>query len=225
MSPVSSERKRHLKRYDDILLNELLNRYERSSLYSGSNTRTVNISVPVDRKLFPEYFDETWSGYHLLHEQLELLEEKDLVSLVWKNGKKGHILKKAVLNTDRLDEIYPLLRRKSRKEKEHRILEISENIRESLPSFYEWITKRIEEGKSIRQYVDIDTPDRFLRICTMIGEILKNKKAVFLRAFSVRLFHDSKIAEKEIGTAARIITAFHPEEKFRDLEADEIQEE
>ncbi|MBQ9157542.1 MAG: DUF2399 domain-containing protein [Eubacterium sp.] len=214
-----------MKRYDDLILNELLNRYERSLLYTGSNQRTVNISLTINRKLIPEYFDETWSRYDIVHDQLSSLEEKGYISLVWKNGKKGHILEKVMINPDKLEECYLLLGRKSRRQKEEAVLSIAEHVRTILPSFLAWLEDRIQSGKSIRQFVDLDDPEKFSRICQLIAGIMENDNPVFLRAFSIRIFHDSKIAEKEIGSAARIIGAFHPEVRFTDLETEEILEE
>ena len=76
-----------MKRYDDLILGILLDKYERSTLYDKRNQRNVSISVTITRDLLPEYYVEGSLAYDSIHEQLEDLEEAGLIELVWKGGK------------------------------------------------------------------------------------------------------------------------------------------
>ena len=214
-----------MKRYDEKVLGYLLDRYERSLLYSGKNKVNRAVSMPVSKKTLPEYFDESALQYEVIHQQLEKLEADGYVRLVWKNKKKGHILEKCELNLEQLNEAYKLLRRKPKTVKEQEILNICDDYQgkeEELDGFLAWIRERIQGGESIQKYADMDEPGEFERLCRLIFSILTNDSECFLRQFSIRHFHDSKLAEKEIARAVHIIAEFSEKERFAGLETEEI---
>ena len=217
-----------MKRYDEKILNKLLDRYEGSLLYSGKNQVNISITVPIQRNIIPEYFDESSMQYDVIHEQLEALEEKGYIRLVWKNKKKGHILDKCELMVERADEVYRFLKRKPRDQKEQEIIRISEAYLgkvATLDQFLKWVATRIKAGESIKKYVDTGNPAVFERLCVLIWKILNNKEECFLRQFSISCFHDSKVAEKEIEKATHIIAEFSADSRLDGLTADEILEE
>ncbi len=217
-----------MRRYDEWILNQLIDRYENSLLYTGENRHAQTISLSITRSTFTEYFDDSFMQYDIVHEQLLEAEQKGYLRLVWKNGKVGHILEKCVLCTEKADEIYAFLHRRSRAEKEHRITEICERNRGLHPvidRFLDWICSRMERHESIRKYVDIDNPEQFSRRCLMLEVILTNDSEIFWREFSARFFNDSKIAEKELITLAGIISVFTDEADLRELEPEQLLEE
>ena len=214
-----------MKRYDEKILNKLLDRYEGSLLYSGKNQINVSITVPIQKSVIPEYFDEASMQYDVVHEQLEALEIKGYIRLAWKNRKKGHILEKCELVVERADEVYRLLKRKPRDQKEQEVIRIGESYLGKatvLDQFIEWIITRIKAGESIKKYVDFGNSSGFERICVLVWKILTNEEECFLRQFSINCFHDSKVAEKEIEKAAHIIAEFSESNHFENLTADEI---
>lgn len=214
-----------MKRYDEKILGNLLDIYERSLLYSGRNKSNRSISMSISKKTLPEYFDESALQYDVIHQQLEQLEEAGYVCLIWKNKKKGHILEKCELVTEQAEDAYQLLHRKPKNLKERDILAICENyqgrVRE-LDCFLNWIRKRMQNGNSIQKYAAIDKPQDFSRLCELIFKILTNDSECFLRQFSIRHFHDSKIAEKDILKAVHIIAEFSEQERFGDLQEEDI---
>lgn len=217
-----------MKRYDEKMLNLLLNRYEGSLLYAGKNQVHISISVPVSKKHFPEYFVEGSLEFDVFHEQMEALERKGFLQLVWKNQKQGHILEKCVLCTEQTEEVYKMLRRTPKYEKENKILQLCQNYQgksQELDCFLLWIENRIKNKESIRKYIELGDAERFERLCQLIWHITANKAEIFLRNFSVLWFHDSKLAEKDIYLAVGIIQAFQQENIFENMEADEILEE
>ena len=217
-----------MKRYDEKILNKLIDRYEGSLLYSGKNQLNISITVPMQKNIIPEYFDEASMQYDVIHEQLEAMEEKGYIRLVWKNKKKGHILDKCELVVERADEAYRLLRRKPRNQKELEIIRIGESYLGKtavLNQFLGWLTDRLKAGESVKKYVDNDNPAAFDRLCILIWKILTNEEECFLRQFSISCFHDSKIAEKEIEKAVHVIAEFSGDSRFDGLTTDEILEE
>lgn len=214
-----------MKRYDEKVLGALLDKYERSILYTGKNQVNQTISVPIQKKFLPEYFDESALQFDVIHQQLEVLEEKGYVRLIWKNKKRGHILEKCELVTAYADEAYQLLHRKPKSRKEDEILEICEEYHgkvHGLDKFLDWARRRISSGESIRKYVNVDAPQEFRMLCELLFRILTNEEECFLRQFSIRYFHDSKIAEKEIGKAVHVIAEFC---SMNELQTEEILEE
>ena len=83
-----------MKRYDERVLGDLLDRYERSLIYSGKNRVNRTVSMPVSSKTLPEYFDESVLQYEVIHQQLEKLEADGDVRLLWRDKQKGHLLDK-----------------------------------------------------------------------------------------------------------------------------------
>lgn len=217
-----------MKRYDDWIMGLLLDKYERSTLYDDRNQRNVSISVTISRDILPEYYVEGSVIYDTIHEQLENLEDQGLIKLIWQGGRKRHILKKCVLNTEEAQRAYAKLNRKPKREQERRIERICDKYAGRHPvsdAFLEWILKRLRDGAGIRKYADIGEPAEFEKICELMIFILENKEECYLRQFSIRHYHDSKKAEKYIGKACRIIRDFSGESYWSGLRTDEILEE
>lgn len=214
-----------MKRYDERMLELLLDRYESSLLFEGRNSRTIRIAQKITRTEFQEYYDAASIEYEEMHQQLRELEAKGLVTLVWKGRREGHILEKCILQDERIGEAYALLRRQPREEKRREILEILERYEGELPAFTACMKTMLEEGRSIRRYVDEDEPQELERVMHLAAAMLSNEKEQYLRSFSIRVFHDSKMAEKELHLACSILTRFERPDLPRELETDEILEE
>ena len=249
-----------MKRYDDMVLNKLLDSYENSAAYaethpvpaaaaeegseadadapagraSDAQKRHRGIFCRIDERSFPDYYDTASSAYEILHEQMMDLEQKGLVSLYWKGGKEGHILEKVRLIESREEDCYRKLHRMPRWKKEERIRAIcdrhlqdteTEEQADLFVAFLNWIKNRLAAGESIRQYADISDPAGFERLCTLLSAILGNEQDVYLRQFSIAVFRDSKIAERELDRAAAAIRAFGSADlDMEDLCTDEIME-
>ncbi|MCC6095472.1 MAG: DUF2220 domain-containing protein [Eubacterium sp.] len=197
-----------MRRYDERALQLLLDRYERSALSDGRNTRTIHITIKITKRNFPEYFDESSTSYIEMHEQLEELERKGYVSLSWKDRKAGHILEEVTLCPEKTEEVYALLHREPKAQKEKDMLELLGKYTDRLPVFTQWCAERISRGLSVRQYADLDHPENTERVLRLCAAILENREDSYLRAFSIRVFHDSKVAEGELNLAASILRRF-----------------
>lgn len=93
-------------RYEERILQTLLDSYERSRLSRGENEVAVHIAFPITPKTMPIYFDENSLAYEEIHGTAGHLEEMGYTCSVWKGGKKNHILQKIVLCDEKVDEIY-----------------------------------------------------------------------------------------------------------------------
>ncbi len=213
-----------MKRYDDLILSELLDKYERSSLFRGGTQRQIKIAFRVTPQSLPEYFDITSFTYETIHSQLLALKEAGLVELIWKKGRSGELLEKCVLVTDRVSEAYQRLGRSGKDEKARQLLDILESYEKLLPAFVGWARPRLETLQSVGPYLDYEDPSQAGRECHLASKILTNENRLFLRQFSVLCFGDSKAAEKEIAAAVRILTNFERRDLLG-LETQDVLEE
>ena len=129
-----------MKRYDNIVLNKLIDSYEKSAGYAAEHytarksddalredrmpqaadtyAHRRGVFCHIDRKSFPDYYDTASGAYESIHDQLKDIERKGLVRLYWKGGAQSHILEKAGLETDNVEACYKYLRRIPRWKKE-----------------------------------------------------------------------------------------------------------
>lgn len=214
-----------MKHYDERMLGLLLDRYERSLLSENKNSRTIHISQALTKKEFSEYYDPASLEYEEIHRQLEGMEEKGLIDLVWRDKKKGHILEKALLREDALEMAYDRMKRTPRSEKRRKLAAILSDYEDRLPAFASWMKGRLAEGEGLQRYADENDPEKFRRVLTLTAAILENDSEEYLRSFSIRVFQDSKVAEGELNQACRILTQFERRDLPEDLETDEILQE
>ncbi len=219
------DEKRQMRRYDDYVLGKLLDKYERSTVSRGENKRNIAIAYKLNAKDIPEYFDESRMEYENVHSQLLELENAGVITLVWKKRHEGQILEKCVLVQENVKEAYKKAHRVRKSDKEAELLRMVEGYGEQLPAFAEWIRQRLSRGCSVKQYLDIEHPDHAERICYLASRILQNRSAQFLRRFSISCFNDSKIAERDLSAATRIIADFECGGRLRGLSSQEVLEE
>lgn len=218
-----------MARYDEKILNALLNSYEKSVLSRGENKVRVQIAFPFVKKTVPEYFNESSLAYDEIHEVVKELERKELLTVVWKKGKEGHIVEKVLLNTSHIESVYAYLKRIPKEENENRQLEILKawtlKSKETpvLCAFISYVKQRIEEGKTVKEFLDISDPDRTERVLSALFSIENNTESCYIREFSIRHFGDSKIFEEMSGVIGKIMRRFRPE--FADMVTDAILSE
>ena len=212
-------------KYEERILQALLDSYERSSLSRGENTVAVHISFPITKKTMPIYFDENSLAYEEIHGAAGHLEELGYTCSVWKGGKKNHILQKIVLCDERVDEIYRYLGRVPEKKKQQEQLQTlkelkSEYVTPIAGKFISWLIERLEQGKSVKEYLELEDVSETKRLIRVIATIETNQKEVYIREFSVRCFGDSKELEKKLGLLGKIMRRFS--ENFIEMDNDAI---
>ena len=216
-------------RYDEKILNALLDSYEKSVLSRGENKVKLQIAFPFTKKTVPEYFNESSLAYDEIHGVVKELERKGFLTIVWKNGKEGHIIEKLLLNTSHLSSVYQYVKRTPKEENENRQLNILEawipKSREMpvLSAFLSYVKQRIEEGKTVKEFVDIENPQKTEKLLSALFAMEKNEESCYIREFSIRHFGDSKIFEEMLGTIGKIMRHFCPE--FADMDTDAILSE
>ena len=212
-------------RYEERILQTLLDSYERSRLSRGENEVAVHIAFPITPKTMPIYFDENSLAYEEIHGTAGHLEEMGYTCSVWKGGKKNHILQKIVLCDEKVDEIYRHLGRVPEKQMQQAQLAVLQELKTecSTPvarNFICWLMKRLEQGKTVKEYLNLDDTEGSRRLIRAIHRIETNQKEIYIREFSVQCFGDSKELEKKSGLIGKIFRRFSD-----DMEDDVILEE
>lgn len=200
-------------KYEEHILQALLDSYERSSLSRGENTVAVHISFPITKKSLPVYFDENSLAYEEIHGAAGHLEEMGYTYSVWKGNKKNHILQKIVLCHEKVDEIYRYLGRVPEKEMERTQLQMLKKLRDECTTpvagkFICWLMERLERGKSVKEYLNLENTQESRRLISAVCAMETNSKEMYIREFSVRCFGDSKELKKRIGLLVKILRRF-----------------
>lgn len=212
-------------RYEERILQTLLDSYERSRLSRGENEIAVHIAFPITPKTMPIYFDENSLAYEEIHGTAGHLEEMGYTCSVWKGGKKNHILQKIVLCDEKVDEIYRHLGRVPEKQMQQAQLAVLRELKTecSTPvarNFICWLMKRLEQGKTVKEYLNLDDTEGSRRLIRAIHKIETNQKEIYIREFSVQCFGDSKELEKKSGLIGKIFRRFSDD--MEDMDNDVI---
>ena len=212
-------------RYEERILQTLLDSYERSRLSRGENEVAVHIAFPITPKTMPIYFDENSLAYEEIHGTAGHLEEMGYTCSVWKGGKKNHILQKIVLCDEKVDEIYRHLGRVPEKQMQQAQLAVLQELKTecSTPvarNFICWLMKRLEQGKTVKEYLNLDDTEGSRRLIRAIHKIETNQKEIYIREFSVQCFGDSKELEKKSGLSGKIFRRFSDD--MEDMDNDVI---
>lgn len=211
--------------FEKKLLNKLMDSYENSSLSRGENKVKIHISFRFNRKTVPQYFDENSGEYEEIHAVVNQLEKQGWITVVWRNGKKGHIIEKVLLCEESLPDIYDYLKRLPKAEQEQETLKLLESWKNKLHTpgvlaFIERMTQRIRDGKTVKEYIDISQPEETKKLIQALSWVEENQSECFLREFSIRHFHDSKTFAALKGKTCRILEEELPE--YSDLENEEL---
>lgn len=212
-------------RYEERILQTLLDSYERSRLSRGENEVAVHIAFPITPKTMPIYFDENSLAYEEIHGTAGHLEEMGYTCSVWKGGKKNHILQKIVLCDEKVDEIYRHLGRVPEKQMQQAQLAVLQELKTecSTPvarNFICWLMKRLEQGKTVKEYLNLDDTEGSRWLIRAIHRIETNQKEIYIREFSVQCFGDSKELEKKSGLIGKIFRRFSDD--MEDMDNDVI---
>ena len=198
-----------MKNYSKLILNSLIDKYERSSIYKGENVVTVKIVFRFTKESLPDYFNEYNPDLkEEINEQCLNLFNRELIEIHWKRYEEGNLIEKVFLNVVKLDIIYKELRRTQKQFMEAAaISELEEYLMEPnwLGDFSKDITDKLQAKKSIKKYFDIEDLRVMRDVLKALYYIIRQDSEIPKRVFSVYLFNDSKRLEKIEGKIVRIM--------------------
>ncbi|WP_409227166.1 Wadjet anti-phage system protein JetD domain-containing protein [Gudongella sp. SC589] len=177
-------------KYEKKILNELLDKYESSKSFEGTNKVNQKFKVRIST-LFPKYEDH--SNYDLfrdINEEVEVLARKGLVKTK-KSG--GGVISEVYLNTEALDEVYRYIKRIPKNQINDRLERLIRKYcrnSEVLDSYLKDQLQRIRENRGVRFFSG--DFDEFERVLVAVKELGNLQEEQFIREFSVQLYNDSK---------------------------------
>ncbi len=209
--------------YDKQVINKLLDIYENSLLSIGKNKRNVKIEFRFTKTSLPEYFDESSFVYENIHIQLQNVEDKGLIKIIWKEKKVDYVIQKVQLNTELLMQAYKYVRRtpKCNLEEENQTFlkgycngEKGESpITEE---FARYLQERLSNHQSVKEYINLSKMEETRRLFVALSSVEKNRNPCYIREFSIEYFQDSKYFEHIKNQVAKIFRRFHSEYAFMD---------
>ena len=187
-----------MKKYETVILNTLLDQYEKSKSFIGKNVHNQSFTKKVT-DLFPGYDDA--AQYNLFSEvnmQIAALEKEGLIIVKRvKRGKKDtDIVNSVALNMNCLGQCYGLLGRQPKADRNDEIKALLSKYRDKTPlltSFCDDQLKKIDENKKVQYSDDLGNLEQILKVLSSIENV---EEETFIRNFSIRVLGDSKAFEK-----------------------------
>lgn len=189
--------------YKEIILNLLLDKYERSKSFTGDNKVEQRFSVKI-AALFPKYGDEAeYDLFNALNEAVIALSEMDFVSF---QCKKNGVIENVSLKFTRLYDAYAYLTRTPKAETNRNLIDLLEQYdgkSDLLTRFCTVQKERIAKNKKAEYFDgDIAEYEKLLKAVSMIFDVAEE---TFIRDFSIRVFGDSKSFEAIKGKVKRLL--------------------
>ena len=201
-----------MKNYSNIILNTLLDKYERSSLYKGENTVNVKIALKFSKDSLPDYFNEyKFELKDEINTQCLNLVERGYIKVIWKKYQEGNIIEKVELNLDYLEDVYKSLGRTKKSSFEEGAISILSpyiNNDSWLGSFAVEMVDKLKSKSSIKKYFDIEDTVTMKDLLTALEALLKVEVEIPKRVLSIHLFKDSKRLEALESKLTRIMLDF-----------------
>ena len=199
-------------------LSKLIDKYEGSATYKGTNKVRQSFSINVE-KAFPRYQDDSdYEFYVSFNDEIRELSDLDWV----KKSEKHKRISRIILNSDAIPEIYKALGRCPRKDLQSGMLCFFEEMERQIKNRPENVPKdqydelsraylgyirdqreRITENKSV-SYYNGDMSE-YRDIWRVLLSLFNVEGEVFVRDLSIRLFRDSKRLEKLTDKAEGIL--------------------
>ena len=177
-------------RYEKRILNELLDKYENSKSFKGTNKVNQRFKVRISN-LFPKYEDHSdYDLFRAVNEEVDILARKGFV-VPRESG--GGVIREVYLNVEDLEEVYSYINRVPKDDINAKLEELISGYLgngEILDIYLKDQLKRIGENRSVRFFSG--DFEEFERILMAVRELEDLQGEQFIREFSVRLYNDSK---------------------------------
>ena len=186
-----------MNKYENIILNTLLDKYENSLSYIGLNKVNQTIQFKFLKTTLPDYFKDDGDYFYIINDTCEALQDRNLIRISWKN-KIGHLINSVELVKENADSVYNYLKRVKKQEKSNNLLDLLfkyQDKHETLMRFAQYINSRLNENKGIKQYINDENLEEVEWLLIGVEAVMSNKEEIFLRELSVKLYNDSKRLE------------------------------
>lgn len=188
--------------YKNLLLNRLLDKFEKSKAYLEEDTARRRVLVNLGAPEFPDYDIEKNDIRELINSIVLELQEKGLVGYTWLKHERGNIIDKVWLSLENISGVYREAARIPKGEKAEAILTQVRTCRERVTQgwiidFLNDVEKALIAKKSPLPYLSLE-PDQARAVLRALQAINDKGEAELLeRVFSLRCFGDSKVFERQ----------------------------
>lgn len=177
--------------YEKKILNSLVDKYEASKSFIGSNQVNQRFKVCIS-KLFTEYTDHSkFEVFRDVNEAIDVLKRKGFIAAKMDSRK---VYENVFLSLDDLSEIYKYLKRKPKNDIHNRLKSLLEEHmydNEILSEYCKEQLDRIANNRSVK-YFNNDFQE-LESILLAVKEVMLVETEQFIREFSIRIFKDSKV--------------------------------
>lgn len=204
-----------MNKYENLILNTLLDKYENSLSYIGLNKVNQTIQFKFLKTTLPDYFKDDGDYFYIINDTCEALRDRNLIRISWKN-KIGHLINSVELVKENVDSVYNYLKRVKKQEKSNNLLDLLfkyQDKHETLMRFAQYINSRLNENKGIKKYINDENLEEVEWLLIGVEAVMSNKKEIFLRELSIKLYNDSKKLESLENKIKKIIIDFSKEKE------------
>lgn len=192
-----------MKNYKKKIINTLLDKFESSKSFNGTNTKAQSFSLKLNKE-FPEYADD--ANIALIHTIDECISELAAEGLIIIRKNKHGINDTVILNTDRLDDCYKNVNRVDKKDLNASLSKLLCAYRDGnriLQSFCTCQLERIAANKPVRHFNG--SLEEYETVLKALRFILDVPTETYQRDYSMRVFGDSKTFERIRNTVISIL--------------------
>lgn len=196
-----------MKKYDILILNELLDKYEQSKLSKEGSNRKIHISLKANHSILRDYWSEDSYLYKdQINMMLDELVRKNFISIRLSKNKE---LDSIDLSVESVSDIYKFLKRSDPEVGRTEMLEYLTSYTSSnhiIQEFIKAISDRLRKFQSVQSYFDkLDDLKLYIKAIEAMSSL---EEDTLKRNFSKKIFNDSKLYEKIENKVLKIIREF-----------------
>lgn len=203
----------------EVILNSLLNKYERSKSFQGDSNRRILLKM----KDVKEYNIENYEEKEQFHDRIKELKQKGIIEgFSWEPFEKGNILKEVWLNKENVERAYEEIGRSNKKQEAEEIikqLQACEFKIDWLQQYKQDMLAYCKEKQKVPNLLPYAYSEKILKA-------LKNltpEQEVLKRVFSIKCYGDSKYFENVIESyLIRILKKYLLVEQIPSLTDEEL---
>ena len=181
-------------KYEKQILNALLDKYEKSKSFIGTNQVTQHFTLKPE-SLFPKYKDDSeFELYRTVNESIDHLEKQGYIKVKkYKNG----VVQRVALIITKLNDIYAYIDRKPKTDTVSELRNLLLHYKDAnaiLSAYCVRQLERLDLNKPV-EFFDDDL-SAFEATLKVVSEITKVENEMFERDFSIKILGDSKAFER-----------------------------
>ena len=188
-------------RYSEIVLNRLLDKYEKSLHSQGQGLSKRRVLLKTDRGDIPEYDYHDVNIRDAFNEEIDALEKKGVVKSDW--GRKGYVLSEIWLILESVDLAYDLVCRESKERICENYIQLLTQLRGQcnatwIHNFADSQISETERRRRLSPLINRDIAeinDLFSALSNYDG---LDGESITMRAFSIRCYNNSKHFQKQV---------------------------